>query len=89
MLQTAYAVQGEKASLAKQGQDANGMKKEEPQSQSLMYPVSYTHLRHLHVSCENPVQRLCINLSCTQQYLHPCGVLSCKEMLCCRVFRTA
>lgn len=30
--------EGEKASLAKQGQDANGMKKEESQPQSLMYP---------------------------------------------------
>lgn len=32
-------LQGEKASLAKQGQDANGLKKEEVQSQSHMYMV--------------------------------------------------
>ena len=33
-------VQGEKASLAKQGQEANGMKKEDTQTQHLMYSVS-------------------------------------------------
>ena len=33
-------VQGEKASLAKQGQEANGMKKEDTQPQHLMYSVS-------------------------------------------------
>lgn len=31
--------EGEKASLAKQGQEANGMKKEDSQSQPLMYPL--------------------------------------------------
>lgn len=38
--------QGEKASLAKQGQEANGMKKEEPQPQHLMYTVSALHEGH-------------------------------------------
>ncbi|DBB16429.1 TPA: Nuclear transcription factor Y subunit B-3 [Trebouxia sp. C0006] len=63
--------EGEKASLAKQGQDANGMKKEEAQPQSLMYPVSCAEAPMLRGLCQHeayssrtPVKRQTLLLQC-------------------------